>query len=170
MNKNFFNEASIKTKIIIRESTFKLPKDPETPLVLMATGTGIAPYIGFLQEMESRKNKNEKTNPLILMFGSKNKAYDFIYEEEIKNWENNKLIDSLYLAFSRDQEEKYYLQTVLFQNAQALKEHMTKGIIYVCGGVSMGHEINLGLENIFTKEGLKKKERENEYIKEFWGK
>ena len=139
-------------------------------MVLMATGTGIAPYIGFLQEMEFRKKQNQKVNPIIMMFGSKNKAYDFIYEEEILKWQSENLIENLFLAFSRDQEKKFYIQNVLTQNAEILKDAMNKGIIYVCGGVSMGHEVNLELEKIFTKERLKKKENENEYVKEFWGK
>lgn len=136
----------------------------------MATGTGIAPYIGFLQEMEHRKNQNLEVNTIVMLFGSKNKSYDFIFEEEISKWKSQNLIESLYLAFSRDQEKKIYIQNVLNQNAECLKDVMSKGIIYVCGGVSMGHEINLELERIFTKEGLKKKEAENQYIKEFWGK
>lgn len=170
LNKNIFNDTSYKTKIIIRDSSFRLPQSVETPLILMATGTGIAPYIGFLQEMEYRKKQNQKVNPTIMMFGSKNKAYDFIYEEEILKWQSENLIQCLYLAFSRDQDKKFYIQNVLAQNAEKLKDYISKGIIYVCGGVSMGHEVNLELEKIFTKEGLKKKENDNEYIKEFWGK
>ena len=136
----------------------------------MSTGTGIAPYIGFLQEMEYRKTQNQKVNPIVMLFGSKNKLYDFIYEDEISKWKTENLIESLYLAFSRDQEKKLYIQNILIQNSEILKDAMSKGIIYVCGGVSMGHEVNLELEKIFTKEGLKRKESENEYIKEFWGK
>jgi len=170
LNKNLFEEKDFKTKIIIRESTFRLPKNPETPIVLMATGTGIAPYISFLQEMEYKKKQlNEITNKIILIFGSKNKKYDYIYEKDISKWKDECLIDTLYLAFSRDQEKKVYVQNIIQQNSESLKEIMRQGNIYVCGGVSMGFEVNLELEKIFTKEELKEKENENAYIKEFWG-
>jgi len=139
-------------------------------MILLATGTGIAPYISFLQEMEYRKKQNCKTNSITMFFGSKNRNYDFIYEKEILNWKSENLIKGLYLAFSRDQEKKYYIQKILEQNADVLRNLISEGIIYVCGGVSMGHEVNLELEKIFSKEGMKKKENEKHYIKEFWGK
>ncbi len=106
-----------------------------------------------------------------MLFGSKNKSYDFIYEEEILKWKSENLIENLYLAFSRDQEKKLYIQNVLSLNAANIIDALREGIIYVCGGVSMGYEVNLELERIFAKDGLlKQKEAENKYIKEFWGK
>jgi sulfite reductase (NADPH) flavoprotein alpha-component len=69
---------------------------------MFSTGTGVAPFISFLQETEYRKNLQKDTNELILFFGSKNRDCDFIYEEEILSWKENGLLSGLYLAFSRD--------------------------------------------------------------------
>jgi sulfite reductase alpha subunit-like flavoprotein len=69
---------------------------------MFSTGTGVAPFISFLQETEYRKNLQKEINELILFFGSKNRESDFIYEEEILNWKEKEILSGLYLAFSRD--------------------------------------------------------------------
>jgi sulfite reductase alpha subunit-like flavoprotein len=158
------------TKIIIRDSSFRLPSSPDVPMILCATGTGIAPYIGFLQELEHKKKLGETFNKVFLYFGTKNKNFDFIFEEELTNWLNQGIIDKLFLAFSRDQEKKLYIQNLIKDSFEEIKDKYEKGNIYVCGGVSMGHAVNIELENLLHKEFIQKLDIESRYIKEFWGK
>jgi sulfite reductase alpha subunit-like flavoprotein len=164
-NKNFY------TKIIIRESSFKLPKSLDAPMIMIATGTGIAPYISFCQEFDHISNHKEIQNNTVLIFGSKNKQYDFIYEEEINSYMNKSIIKKLFTAFSRDNQQKYYVQDVILESKSEL-EHLLlhkESIIYICGGVSMGAEVTATLEKILCKEVVKRLESENRLIKELWG-
>ena len=69
---------------------------------MFSTGTGVAPFISFLQETQYRKNNHKETNELVLFFGSKNKEFDFIYETEILEWKDKGILNGLFLAFSRD--------------------------------------------------------------------
>merc|ERR1712032_704806 len=158
------------TKIIIKDSFFRLPKETNSPILLFATGTGVAPYIGFMQELEIRKKLGENENNTVMFFGSKNKNYDFIYENEITNWNKEKIIENLFLAFSRDQEQKNYIQDVFVKNIDLVKNNLEGCFIYVCGGVSMGNSLHNELENNLGKEFMQKLEKEKRYIKEFWGK
>jgi sulfite reductase alpha subunit-like flavoprotein len=69
---------------------------------MIATGTGIAPFISFFQEYYHRKSLNYDVNDLTLFFGSKNRDYDYIYEEELNKFQQHSILTNIYLAFSRD--------------------------------------------------------------------
>lgn len=167
--KNSNDPQKIRTKVIIKDSNFRIPSNGKN-MILFSTGTGVAPYIGFLQELEIMKKEGKDINKTILLFGSKNKNYDFIYEKEILQWENEKIIEKLYTAFSRDQEQKNYIQNAFVQNYDEIKALLDDCYIFVCGGVSMGNSLNKELENKLGKEFMHKMEKDGKYIKEFWGK
>lgn len=160
-----------KTKIVIRESSFRLPKSLNAPMIMIATGTGIAPYISFCQEFDHKCKSEEIQNNCVLIFGSKNKQYDFIYEEEINSYMTKSIIKKLYTAFSRDNQQKYYVQDVILESKSELEYLLLhqESIVYICGGVSMGAEVVTALEKILSKEYVKKLESENRLIKELWG-
>ena len=147
-----------------------MPINTDIPLVLLATGTGIAPYISFFQELQNRKKQNLPVNKTILFFGSKNRKYDFIFEEELTKYKEEGIIERIVTAFSRDQEKKIYLQNLVSDNAEDLKKYAMNGILYLCGGVSMGLEVTNELEKILGKDEMKKLENESRFIKELWGK
>jgi NADPH-ferrihemoprotein reductase len=170
-NFNFLNKK-FTTKLIIRESSFKLPKETTTPILMIATGTGIAPYISFLQEFTHQKcEKNKECHHSTLIFGSKNKKFDFLYEEHLDKYLQEKTLYKIYTAFSRDQENKFYVQNVLTQFSDEFVDLIqNKGAyLYICGGVTMGSEVVLALERIFSKQFIKSLENENRLVKELWG-
>lgn len=70
---------------------------------MISTGTGIAPFISFFQEFETRKKNQLNINRNYLFFGSRNRDSDFIYENDLINWQTQKIISELFLSFSRDQ-------------------------------------------------------------------
>lgn len=143
---------------------------------MICTGTGIAPYISFLQEFKYRSttssntDKNSTINPNTLIFGSRNRHFDFIYEEDLREFNKTDILNSIHSCFSRDQDRKYYVQHVVEELKENI-EQLTKGElkIYICGGVSMGQEVIRTLEKILGNETLKKLEQNNLIVKELWG-
>jgi sulfite reductase (NADPH) flavoprotein alpha-component len=109
---------------------FRLPASAETPIVMIGAGTGIAPYRGFLQELEA----TAAGNPTWAIFGHRNFLYDFLYQLEIQDWLKSGVLGRLDLASSRDQPEKRYVQHVLWERREVLRARLEEGaVLYLCG-------------------------------------
>ncbi|MCK5905826.1 MAG: sulfite reductase subunit alpha, partial [Gammaproteobacteria bacterium] len=93
-------------------TSFRVPEDDTLPIIMVGPGTGIAPFRAFLQERQYRKASGKNW----LLFGDRNKATDFIYQDEIEAMQTNGVLTRLDLAFSRDQEEKIYVQDKMREN------------------------------------------------------
>lgn len=107
---------------------FKLPSQAETPIVMLAAGTGLAPFLGFMQH---RQAQHADQNWLI--FGETRRATRFLAREQLEGWQAQSLL-RLDTAFSRDQTEKIYVQDVLKQHHQAWLSWYEQGAItYLCG-------------------------------------
>ncbi len=109
--------------------TFQLPEDPDTPIVMIGAGTGIAPFIGFMQHRVVNDAKGEN----LLFFGETHQACSFLFEDVLTTWQDqNKL--ALFTAFSRDQQDKCYVQDRIWEQRDVLWDLMQKGAhIYICG-------------------------------------
>lgn len=155
------------TQITIKSSAFKLPDDIHQPIIMIATGTGIAPFISFLQEMEYR---NEPPYETCLIFGTKNKAYDYIYENDLKTFVEKKYLKQLYCAFSRDQEEKIYVQDILLQKFNnKISDLIQKNVkIFICGSLSMGKSVMDYLTKMLDETQVKKMLDTKMIVKELW--
>lgn len=97
-------------------SMFCLPRNLETPLVLIGPGTGVSPFIGFLEERESLKKSNPdaKLGDVWLFFGCRNPELDFLYEEELNAFLSRRSLNKLFTAFSRvDDNETKYIQVCI---------------------------------------------------------
>jgi sulfite reductase (NADPH) flavoprotein alpha-component len=106
---------------------FKIP-DTSNPIVMIGPGTGVAPFRAFIQE---RIKKQQNSN--WLFFGERNKDYDFYFDEEFLEFQDQGFL-KLSLAFSRDQEEKIYVQHLLLQQKEEVYKWLKNGaLIYVCG-------------------------------------
>lgn len=90
-----------------QNTSFRVPQDSDAPIIMVGPGTGIAPFRAFLEEREATEAKGDNW----LFFGDRKQADDFIYQAEIEAWQKSGLLTNLDLAFSRDQEEKIYVQT-----------------------------------------------------------
>ncbi|HET7092743.1 MAG TPA: hypothetical protein VFI22_04670, partial [Thermomicrobiales bacterium] len=114
--------------------SFRPPADPQTPIVMIGPGTGLAPFRGFLQERAAQAAKGETLGPAMLFFGCRNASQDFIYRDELDAYARNGVVD-LYTAFSRpDDGEKTYVQDLIRANGEAVWSLIQAGgIVYVCG-------------------------------------
>jgi sulfite reductase (NADPH) flavoprotein alpha-component len=109
---------------------FHLPKDDAAPIVMIGAGTGVAPYRGFLQAREATGAKGASW----LVFGHRYFLYDFLYQLEIQEWLAGGVLSRLDLASSRDQPEKKYVQHVLWEQRDRLREQIAEGAtLYLCG-------------------------------------
>jgi len=154
---------------------FRLPEDPSTPILMIGPGTGIAPFVAFIQERLSL----EATGENHLYFGCRRSDEDFLYKQELENWSNDGHI-KLYTAFSRETSEKVYVQHRLLENSQQICDLIQAGgHIYVCGDAKyMAVDVQEALTTILTKHMsidqaeaenlLHQLEKQKRYQKDTW--
>jgi sulfite reductase (NADPH) flavoprotein alpha-component len=130
---------------------FRLPADPKTPIVMIGPGTGIAPFRAFLEERRAVGG----AGPAWLFFGDRHAATDFLYREELAQFQNDGVLSRLDLAFSRDQAEKVYVQNRMMENAAELWRWIKDGAhLYVCGDASrMAKDVHAALKTIVARQG-----------------
>ncbi len=143
---------------------FRQPEDPSVPVIMVGPGTGIAPFRAFLQEREVLGAPGKTW----LFFGDRNRATDFLYEEEINAWRGKGVLHRLDTAFSRDQPEKIYVQQRMMENAAELWRWLEDGsYFYVCGDASrMAKDVDEALHRIVEQAGGKSKEEAAAYVEE----
>jgi len=140
---------------------FKLPKNPETPIIMVGPGTGIAPFRAFLHERQAAGAKGKNW----LFFGDQQGSCDFLYREELDSFQRSGLLTRLDTAFSRDQAEKIYVQNRMAQNAPELFDWLEQGAhFYVCGDAKrMAKDVDAALHQAIQSSG-KTAEQAAEYI------
>lgn len=122
---------------------FRLPEDRSAPLILIAAGTGIAPYRAFLQQLEA----DDQAPDSWLIFGNPHLRTDFLYQREFLRWRSGGLLQRIDCAFSRDQADKRYVQHIVRENAAELAEWLDRGAhLYLCGCLAMGQAVEQALE------------------------
>jgi sulfite reductase (NADPH) flavoprotein alpha-component len=109
---------------------FRLPDDPDRPVVMIGPGTGVAPFRAFLQQRQATGAAGRNW----LFFGDRNFTYDFLYQLEWQEWLKDGVLTRLDAAFSRDQPEKIYVQHRMWQQRDELFGWLEDGAhLYVCG-------------------------------------
>ncbi|XP_029637530.1 NADPH--cytochrome P450 reductase [Octopus sinensis] len=120
--------------IYVRKSQFHLPFKPSTDILMIGPGTGVAPFRAFIQERDFLKSQDKVVGDTILYYGCRNKANDFLYEEELNHFIEQKSLTKLHLAFSRDTAKKVYVQHLLMDNREETWKLLSSGgHIYICG-------------------------------------
>jgi len=142
--------------------SFRVPADDDLPIIMVGPGTGIAPFRAFLQEREFRKAKGKNW----LLFGDRNEATDYIYRDEIEAMQQTGVLSRLDLAFSRDQQEKIYVQDRMRENAQEMFSWLELGgYFYVCGDANyMAKDVDKALHKIIETHGNKTADQAIEYV------
>lgn len=133
-NKVATDDLKPKVPIYVRKSQFRLPFKFQTPVVMIGPGTGLAPFRGFIQERDYYRKEGKQVGNSILYYGCRKRAEDYLYPDELEEYEKNGTLSKLNIAFSRDQAEKVYV-THLLQRDSGLIWNVIKegGHIYVCG-------------------------------------
>lgn len=161
-------QISEPVRVFVRDSTFRLPKQMERPVIMIGPGTGIAPMRAVLQERAHwrKAEPNKKHGPNVLYFGCKNRTMDYIYRDELEAFQNDGTLTELHLAFSREQAEKVYVQHLLAkQSAETYKLiHDDNASIFVCGAVLMGAAVDHTLQDIIMEHGNMKREEAKGYL------
>jgi cytochrome P450/NADPH-cytochrome P450 reductase len=113
---------------------FVPPEDPSMPMIMVAAGTGLAPFRGFLQERSVTKEQGEQVGPSLLFFGCRNPEQDYIYQDELEEYAREGLTD-LECAFSRlEGQPKMYVQNRIEAQADDVWPLIEEGaVIYLCG-------------------------------------
>ncbi|MFI9251945.1 molybdopterin-dependent oxidoreductase [Streptomyces sp. NPDC053069] len=134
-----------------RAPHFRPPADPATPAVMVGPGTGVAPFIGFLEERRARGHHA----PNWLFFGEQHRATDFYYEEELAGFLSEGTLTRLDTAFSRDQRAKVYVQDRMREHGPLLWSWLQDGAhFYVCGDASrMAKDVDRALRDIAVLHG-----------------
>ena len=124
---------------------------PDRPVIMIGPGTGIAPFRAFLQERRAIGARGRNW----LFFGNPHRSTDFIYEDELLEYARDGLLTRLDTAFSRDQDEKVYVQHRMLETAAELWAWLEDGAhLYVCGDAErMARDVDRGLSYIVAKEG-----------------
>nr|WP_299380398.1 assimilatory sulfite reductase (NADPH) flavoprotein subunit [uncultured Halomonas sp.] len=149
---------------IDRNKNFKLPTDDATPIIMVGPGTGVAPFRAFLQQREETGAEGKNW----LFFGDRRFRSDFLYQAEWLNWRGKGLLDRLDVAFSRDQQEKVYVQDRLRENARDVYAWLEEGAhVYVCGdGERMAADVNQALIDVVRDQGGRSDEAAADYVRD----
>ena len=147
---------------IEKNPSFKLPLNG-SKIIMVGAGTGIAPYRAFLQQREVEN----KTGNSWLFFGDRHFQSDFLYQVEWQKWLKSNHLQKMDVAFSRDQEEKIYVQHKLLENQKEIFKWLEDGAyFYLCGDMkSMARDVNKTLLEIIKTQGGVSSEKAQEYLK-----
>lgn len=145
-----------------KNANFRLPTDPNTPVIMVGPGTGIAPFRAFMQEREAQEAEGKNW----LFFGNPHFTQDFLYQVEWQRFLSEGTLDKITLAFSRDQAEKVYVQHRLLENGKEVWQWLEEGAhFYVCGDAThMAKDVNDALLSIIAEHGGKSAEDAEQYL------
>ncbi|MCF5896922.1 assimilatory sulfite reductase (NADPH) flavoprotein subunit [Aeromonas veronii] len=143
---------------------FRLPQNPDTPVIMVGPGTGIAPFRAFMQEREAQGAEGKNW----LFFGNPHFTQDFLYQVEWQRYVKSGLLSKISLAFSRDQANKIYVQDRLREAGQELYQWLEAGAhFYVCGDANkMAKDVQEALLDVIAEHGHKSREEAEEYLSE----
>ncbi|MGK4475443.1 assimilatory sulfite reductase (NADPH) flavoprotein subunit [Aeromonas molluscorum] len=143
---------------------FRLPANPDTPVIMVGPGTGIAPFRAFLQERDAIGASGKNW----LFFGNPHFTQDFLYQLEWQRYVKSGLLSNISLAFSRDQASKIYVQDRLREQGAELFSWLEAGAhFYVCGDANhMAKDVQEALLEVIAQHGHKSREEAEEYLSE----
>lgn len=147
---------------IQHNDNFKLPENPDTPIIMVGPGTGVAPFRSFMQEREETGAEGKSW----LFFGEQHFVTDFLYQTEWQRWVKDGVLTKMDVAFSRDTEEKVYVQHRMQEHSKELFEWLQEGaVVYICGDEkNMAHDVHNTLIDIIEKEGKMSREKAEAYL------
>jgi cytochrome P450/NADPH-cytochrome P450 reductase len=183
---SFMNRASagtpLRASLKSSKNTFSLPQDPSVPIIMIAAGTGLAPFRGFLQE----RQVSELAGDAVLFFGCRRPDQDYIYQEELDNFS---VLKNKFVAFSRLDEKSStrYVQHQLMTEASYVwnllfpsDPNVKPASVYICGSGAMSNDVRRTFCNMAISFGVASNDdeadqvidnliSENRYLCDVWG-
>ncbi|WP_386697154.1 assimilatory sulfite reductase (NADPH) flavoprotein subunit [Lonepinella sp. MS14436] len=147
-----------------QNNNFRLPENSETPIIMIGAGTGIAPFRAFVQQRAA----DEATGKNWLIFGNPHFSEDFLYQTEWQTFAKDGYLHKYSFAWSRDQDEKIYVQDKIRENAADIWQWLQNGShIYVCGDANkMAKDVEKALLDVIAAQGKLSVEDADEYLDE----
>ncbi|MBD2825725.1 NADPH-dependent assimilatory sulfite reductase flavoprotein subunit [Xenorhabdus szentirmaii] len=147
-----------------QNNNFRLPANPQTAIIMIGPGTGIAPFRAFLQQRDSQGAEGKNW----LFFGNPHFVEDFLYQVEFQRYVKEGLLTRIDLAWSRDQQNKVYVQDKLREQGAEIWRWIQDGAhLYVCGDANrMAKDVEQTLLNIISQHGSMDAEQADEFLSE----
>ncbi|ELY4541924.1 NADPH-dependent assimilatory sulfite reductase flavoprotein subunit [Cronobacter sakazakii] len=158
-------EEDSEVRVFIEHNdNFRLPATPETPVIMIGPGTGIAPFRAFMQQREA----DGATGKNWLFFGNPHFTEDFLYQVEWQRYVKEGLLTRIDLAWSRDQDHKIYVQDKIREQGAELWRWLQEGAhLYVCGDANrMAKDVEQALLEVIAAYGGMDAEAADEYLSE----
>ncbi|MBB6733234.1 assimilatory sulfite reductase (NADPH) flavoprotein subunit [Cohnella zeiphila] len=149
--------------VFVQENpNFKLPANPDTPVIMIGPGTGVAPFRAFLGEREETGAEGKTW----LFYGDQHFATDFLYQIEWQRWLKDGVLTRMDVAFSRDTDRKVYVQHRMLEKSKELYQWLQNGAaVYVCGDEKkMAHDVHAALLSILRQEGGMSEDEAADYL------
>ncbi|XP_071341465.1 methionine synthase reductase isoform X2 [Trachinotus anak] len=195
---HFGSQALPKIHVSLRPNcSFRPPSDLSVPFIMVGPGTGVAPFIGFLQQREKERQENPEAafGETWLFFGCRHRGRDYLFREELEGFVSSGILNHLKVCFSRDDQEQEeemevttsvarprYVQHNLLLNSQHITEILLKqnGHLYVCGDAkNMAKDVNdtlmemikteLQVDQLEAMKRLAGLREEKRYLQDIWG-
>jgi len=154
--------------VFVRKSAFRLPYRHQTPIIMVGPGTGLAPFMGFIQERDKARRDGKPIGETVLYFGCRKRTVDFLYEEELRQFEADGTLSQLHLAFSRDTQQKVYVQDLLRENKAETWALLQQGAhFYICGDAKhMARDVRTVIEDTVKELGGFTSQQVADYLKQ----
>ena len=131
---------------------FGLPADPSIPIIMIGPGTGIAPFRAFLHERMATGAPGRNW----LFFGHQHRDHDFFYEDELSGMRSAGVLTRLSLAWSRDDNQKFYVQDRMREVGREFWAWLAEGAhVYVCGAITMGKDVERAMVDVIAAHGAR---------------
>ncbi|MEN4979072.1 NADPH-dependent assimilatory sulfite reductase flavoprotein subunit [Erwinia billingiae] len=149
---------------IEHNDNFRLPANPETPVIMIGPGTGIAPFRAFMQQRDADGAAGKNW----LFFGNPHFTDDFLYQVEWQRYVKDGLLTNIDLAWSRDQQQKVYVQDKIRAKGAEVWDWIQQGAhIYVCGDANrMAKDVEQALLELVAEHGGMDTETADEFLSE----
>lgn len=157
-------KSGSKLRVFVQKSHgFTVPADDNAPMIMVGPGTGIAPFMAFLQERAARKSGGKNW----LFFGDQKSSTDYLYMDHLTNYQKQGLLHRIDTAFSRDQVQKIYVQDRMRENAAELYQWLESGAsFFVCGDASrMAKDVDKTLHEVIKTQGNLSDDEAKAYVK-----
>lgn len=151
-----------------KPNAFRLPEDVSKPMILIGPGTGVAPFIGFLDHLHTKKQISSFDHGSIsLFYGCRYSDKDFLFKKEMYEHVKSGLLQKLFTSFSRESDKKMYVQDNIIKNgAEIVNKILSKdALIFVCGDAkNMMVEVKSAIISCLAKHGTMEIKEAEEYV------